>query len=125
MDGDCALCCMGARMIARFDRAGDIRICRAQTRLGAALLHHYGLAPDDPESWLFIADGRAHASLDGIIRVGAQIGGVGWGLQALRVLPRPVRDWLYRRIARNRYSLFGRADICAIPDPALRARLLE
>lgn len=125
MDGDCALCCMGARMIARFDRATEIRICRAQTELGAALLRHYGLAPGDPESWLFIVDGQAHGSLDGIIRVGAQVGGVGRGLQALRLLPRPARDWLYRRIARNRYGLFGKADMCAIPDPALRARLIE
>lgn len=36
----------------------------------------------------------------------------------------PKREWLYRRIARNRY-LFGKTDICAAPDPRLRARLLQ
>ncbi len=125
MDGECALCTTGARMIARFDRKAQVRICRSQTPLGAALLRHYGLNSDDPESWLFIQDGRGHASLDGMIRAGRTVGGPGWLLQPLRLLPRPVQDWLYRRIARNRYRLFGRADMCAIPDPALRARLME
>ena len=40
------------------------------------------------------------------------------------VLPRPVRDWLYRRIARNRYAIFGRTQMCASPDAALKQRLL-
>lgn len=125
MDGECALCTLGARLIARFDRRGAIRICRSQSALGAALLRHYGHDPADPESWLFIVDGRAYTSLDGMIRAGACVGGVGLLLQPLRLLPRVAQDWLYRRIARNRYRLFGRTDICAVPDPALRARLIE
>ncbi|HEV7368625.1 DUF393 domain-containing protein [Arenibaculum sp.] len=125
MDGECALCATGARLIARFDKASEFRICRAQTGLGAALLRHYGLDSDDPESWLYIVDGRAFTALDGMIRAGARVGGAGWLLQPLRLLPRPVQDWLYRRLARNRYRLFGRTDMCGLPDPALRARLME
>lgn len=125
MDGHCALCTRGARLIARFDTAGEFRICHSQSPLGAALLRHYGLDPENPESWLYLVDGRAHTSLDGMIRAGARIGGRGWLLQPLKLLPRTFQDWLYRRIARNRYSLFGRADMCAITEPALRARLIE
>jgi predicted DCC family thiol-disulfide oxidoreductase YuxK len=42
----------------------------------------------------------------------------------LRILPRPARAWLYRRIARNRYRL-GRSDMCSLPDPELRRRLMS
>lgn len=125
MDGECALCSVGARLIARFDTAGEFRICRTQSPLGRALLTHYGLAHDDPESWLYLVDGRAYTSLDAMIRAGRRVGGVGWLLQPLRLLPRRAQDVLYRVLARNRYRLFGRADLCAIPDPALRARLIE
>lgn len=125
MDGECALCSFGARLIARFDRAGAFRICRTQTDLGRALLTHYGLDPDDPESWLFIDRGRAFTSMGGMIRAGARVGGVGWLLQPLRLIPRPAQDWLYVRLARNRYRLFGRAEMCRLPDPRLRARLIE
>jgi predicted DCC family thiol-disulfide oxidoreductase YuxK len=125
MDGECVLCSLGARLIARFDKAGEFRICRTQTKLGQSLLLHYGLSPDDPESWLYIVDGRAYTSLDAMIRVADRLGGPGWLLQPLRLMPRPLQNWLYRRLARNRYWLFGRTDMCGIPDPALRARLME
>lgn len=125
MDGECVLCTFGARLIARFDRAGAFRICRAQTALGQSLLRHYGLTPSDPESWLYLVDGQAYTSLDALIRAGRRVGGAGWLLQVLRLLPRVVQDFMYRKIARNRYRWFGRANLCAMPDPALRARLME
>lgn len=36
----------------------------------------------------------------------------------------PLRDWIYTRVARNRFALFGRTDLCSIPDPRLKARLI-
>ncbi|WP_421708059.1 thiol-disulfide oxidoreductase DCC family protein [Algihabitans sp.] len=125
MDGDCALCSRTARLIVRLDRRQEFKICPTRTEIGQAVLYHYGLDPGDTESWLYLAEGRAYGSMDAVIRVGARLGGLGWALQGLRALPRSLQDWLYRRIARNRYSLFGRTDICALPDPQLRSRLME
>jgi predicted DCC family thiol-disulfide oxidoreductase YuxK len=42
-----------------------------------------------------------------------------------RILPRGLRDWLYRLVARNRYRWFGKSDTCMLPTPELRARFLE
>lgn len=125
MDGECVLCSVGARLIARFDKKAEFKICRTQSALGQTLLGHYGLSPHDPESWLYIVDGQAFTSLDAMIRVGRRMGGPGWLLQALRLIPSSLQDILYRKLARSRYRLFGRTNMCSIPDPALRARLLE
>ena len=116
MDGDCALCATGARIIARLDREQVFRIGRTQSPIGAALVRHYGLEPEDPETWLFIENGHAYSGMEAIIRIGTRLGGPGRLLGALRVFPRAVREWTYRRIARNRYW-FGRTDMCALPDP--------
>ena len=88
-------------------------------------MRHYGLDPDDPDSWLVVHDGQAVTSLDAMIEMGRIVGGPGWLLQPLRLLPAALKHWLYQRIARNRYALFGRTDLCALPDPKLRARLIE
>lgn len=124
MDGTCLLCATGARLIARLDHSGTIRICPIQTPLGHTVLKHYGMDPEDPATWLFLEDGVASSSFDGMIRVGRRIGGLGHLIRPLGLLPRGLQDWLYLRLARNRYRLFGRADLCEIPDPALRERLM-
>lgn len=124
MDAHCALCARGARWIARNDRAGAFTIIPVQSELGGALMRHYGLDPADPVSWLYVEHGRAFTSLDALIRVGRRLGGVWRGLVVLRLLPRAVQDPLYRLVARNRYRLFGRADLCALPDPQVQKRLL-
>jgi predicted DCC family thiol-disulfide oxidoreductase YuxK len=124
MDGECALCSRTARLIARRDQREEFRICPVQSELGRAILQHYGLDAGNPESWVYLADGKAYASLEAVIEAGTRLGGWARLTQALLILPRPARDWLYRRIARNRYAAFGRKQMCAIPDPALRRRLL-
>jgi predicted DCC family thiol-disulfide oxidoreductase YuxK len=125
MDAQCAICSWGARMIHRLDRAGTTRICPIQSPLGMALLHHYGLNPQDPTSWLFLDHGTAHRDFEAVLHAGRRFGGLGLVTQSLRLIPRPLRDWLYLRLARNRYRLFGRADLCALPDPALQQRILR
>ena len=124
MDGQCALCAKGARWIARGDRANEFRIIQMQSPLGAALLDHYGLDPDDPESWLYIVDGRAFTSMDAIIRVGFRLGGVWKVLAVLRILPQRLQDGIYGWAARRRLKLAKGKTICELPDPAVKARLL-
>jgi predicted DCC family thiol-disulfide oxidoreductase YuxK len=125
MDASCAICSWGARMIHRLDRHGTTRICPVQTPLGAALLRHYGLDALDPESWLFLDTGIAHKDFEAVLHAGRRFGGLALLTQALRILPKPLRTWLYLRLARNRYRLFGRADLCALPDADFQRRLLR
>ncbi|MEM9900279.1 MAG: DUF393 domain-containing protein [Pseudomonadota bacterium] len=125
MDAECAVCSWGARMIHRLDKSGTVRICPIQSPLGQALLVHYGLRADDPSTWLFIDDGLPYTDFDGVIYAGRRLGGWGRLAGVLRLCPKPARDWLYRRLARNRYAIFGPGDMCALPDPAFQSRLLK
>jgi predicted DCC family thiol-disulfide oxidoreductase YuxK len=40
-------------------------------------------------------------------------------------VPAPLRDALYRIIARNRYRLFGSSESCLIPPRGQAARFLD
>ena len=124
MDAHCALCARGATWIARHDRRGEFSIIPVQSDLGASLMRHYGLDPADPSSWLYVEEGKAHSSLDALIRVGQRFGGRWRALALLHILPKPVRDFVYRTVATNRYRWFGRADLCNLPDPEVQKRLL-
>ncbi|SLN25753.1 hypothetical protein ROA7450_01065 [Roseovarius albus] len=124
MDAQCALCARGARWIAQNDTQHEFRILPIQSPAGRALLHHYGLDPDDPTTWLYVEYGIAYTSLDALARVGTRLGGIWRMLHLFHLLPEAFQNPLYRAVARNRYRLFGRADLCTLPDPEVRKRLI-
>jgi predicted DCC family thiol-disulfide oxidoreductase YuxK len=86
-----------------------------QSDLGRALLRQHGYDPEDPLTFLVLDGDRCLTQSDAWIHLVAAAGG-GWRLiQATRVIPRVLRDRVYRVIARNRYRWFGRRTTCYIP----------
>jgi predicted DCC family thiol-disulfide oxidoreductase YuxK len=124
MDGLCALCTRAARLICKFDRRGVFKISPTGSDLGRAILAHYGLNSEHPASWLYLEEGKAYGSMEAVIRVGKRLGGWGRSVELLRLLPGRLQNRLYQCLADNRFRLFGRADMCAVPDPELQRRLL-
>jgi predicted DCC family thiol-disulfide oxidoreductase YuxK len=50
----------------------------------------------------------------------------GWGwVQVLRSVPKPFRDAVYSLVARNRYRIFRKYEVCFVPDAELKARVIE
>lgn len=124
-DGVCFLCSRSVAFVLVRDRQKQFRFATLQSTRGRALLIRHGLDPEDPDSFL-LADGAAgYANSDAIIRVVTALGGA-WRLAALfRLVPRLLRDRLYRWIARNRYRWFGRREACMVPSPEMQGRFLE
>jgi predicted DCC family thiol-disulfide oxidoreductase YuxK len=123
-DGVCVLCSGFVRMVVRLDRQSRFRFATAQSPFGEALFRQHGLRTVTYETNLVLIDGVAFTRLDSFVAVMSELGWPWRAAKALLLLPRPLRDWLYDRIARNRYALFGRKDSCDIPSPELRERFL-
>ena len=121
-DGVCVLCSGGVRYTLRHERDQAIRFVAIQSHEGRALAQAHGIDPDDPESFLFIEDGRALAKSDGVLALLRHLEGPARLLLAGNALPRPLRNWLYDRVACNRYRWFGQKTACEMPDPAQRHR---
>src|SRR5262245_25579306 len=119
-DGVCVLCSGIARFILKRDKSFAFRLAAAQSPLGRALLRHYGLDAEDLETNLVLADGVAYGKLDTVAVMGARLGGSWRVLSLVRLLPRSLADWLYDRVARNRYALFGRTERCMVAPPEWR-----
>ena len=123
-DGVCVLCSGFVRMVVRLDRKSRFRFATAQSPFGEALFKKHGLRTNSYETNLVLVDGAAFTQLDSFVAVMAELGWPWRAAKALLLLPRPLRNWLYDRIAKNRYALFGRKDICGIPPAELRERFL-
>lgn len=121
-DNICVLCSGGTAFLMKCDRRQSINFTSAQGELGQALYAHFGLALDD--SYLFIVEGRGYTMSDGYFALARSLGGLWKFAFVFRLVPRPLREAVYRMIASNRYSLFGKTEACALLSDEQRARLI-
>ena len=65
------------------------------------------------------------AKSDAFLRFTKEIGGV-WSIARLgKIIPRPMRNWLYDFVARHRYQVFGKYEACMLPDPRHKHKFIE
>ena len=124
-DGECVLCSGFFRFMLRHDRNKRFSFATAQGALGQRLYSALGLPTVEFETNLVLVDGVIYQRLDAFV---AAMRANGWPWRALTVLnivPRPLQDAVYHRIARNRYRIFGRYDTCMVPDASVRTRFID
>ncbi|MBA2933049.1 thiol-disulfide oxidoreductase DCC family protein [Sphingomonas sp. CGMCC 1.13654] len=123
-DAQCVLCSANAQFVLRHDKARRFRLAAMQGEVGAALFRRHGIDPDNPDTIIVVEGVTALRDSDAVLAIYT---GLGWPWRiagALRLIPRWLRDPPYRWIARNRYRLFGRRDICWMPTADFADRLL-
>jgi predicted DCC family thiol-disulfide oxidoreductase YuxK len=129
-DGVCGLCNRVVRLLLRLDREGHLRFAPLESPIAAEILARFPTPPGEPEGVLLITaalmpEEAIYRRFDAVAEALRTLSGP-WPLigALLRLVPRPLREWSYGLIARNRYRLFGRYDTCPLPTPAQRSRIL-
>ncbi len=125
-DGDCNICSRWVRFLMSRDGAAPFRFAAMQGAAGRGLLEKNGLNPDDPETFILVTETGVRQQTDAIAAILRMLPGP-WPAMgaAILTLPQPLRDWAYRRLARNRYRWFGKRDVCYAPAPNERWRFLS
>jgi predicted DCC family thiol-disulfide oxidoreductase YuxK len=134
-DGVCALCNGVVQFLMKHDGLDKFRYAPLQSSLGREVLARFDIHTF-PDGVMLLTEAltpgerlyqRSDAVAEALQLLGGRDGPGGyWRLagRALRLVPRPWRDWGYGIVARFRYRLFGRYDTCPIPPPEQRGRLL-
>lgn len=123
-DDMCVLCAGFVQWVIRHDHKRRFRFTSAQGPLGQAIYSDLGLDPLHFETNLLVVDGVAYGKLAGYIEVAVRLGGAWRTVAILKALPAALGDWIYDRIARNRFALFGRRDTCWTPSPDVADRVI-
>ena len=130
-DGVCGLCNRLVQFILRRDRDTVFRFASLQSALATTILDRHGVKAADLDTvYVVLNYDEPDESLlersDAVVFVLKQLGPFWRACAAVsRLLPRPIRDWKYRLVARHRYRIFGRYDTCPLPTEKTRARFLD
>lgn len=124
-DGVCNLCEASVQFIIKRDPQARFRFAPLQSKTGQELLRQRGLESGELSTMVLLDGGRHYTKSDAALRIARRLS-KGWSLLAVAwVVPRPIRDWVYERIAANRYRWFGQKESCLVPTPELRSRFLD
>ena len=124
-DGVCKLCNGWSRFIIRFDQARQFKLASVQSPEGQAILQYFNMPLDHFDTMLLVEGNQAHEKSEAFLRV---VRHLPWPFRVAllwRIFPKPVRDWMYDRIALNRYRLFGKYAVCMLPTPDHQKRFLS
>lgn len=123
-DGVCNLCNGFVQFVIARDPRSKFSFASLQSQAASRLVPRTGSATGR-ESIVLLEDGREFTQSTAALRIIAALG-FPWRLAAaLLVVPRPIRDWVYSILARNRYRWFGKRQVCMVPTPDLKRRFLE
>jgi predicted DCC family thiol-disulfide oxidoreductase YuxK len=135
-DGTCNFCDGAVHFVIDRERGSALKFAALQSEAGTALLDRSTTAEEakqlregitgdgDPDSVAFVQSGRVYTHSTAALRITRYLRWPWSWLAAFLIVPRPIRDAVYRWFARHRYAWFGKADACRVPTPELRARFL-
>jgi predicted DCC family thiol-disulfide oxidoreductase YuxK len=130
-DGVCGPCNRFVQFVLRRDRNAVFRFASLRSAFAATILARHAASPSDLDTLYVVVD---HELPDEYLlsRSGAaifvlkQLPGA-WPLLAflMQLVPKFLRDPAYNVVARNRYRLFGRSEVCAVSSEQDRSRFLD
>ena len=124
-DGVCNLCNGFVNFVIARDPAGRFQFGALQSAAAQRLLGSIDSREPWPDSIVLVERGRVWTQSAAALRVARALA-FPWPLAyVFVVVPRPLRDWIYNRVARNRYRWFGQRAVCMVPTPELRARFID
>ena len=124
-DGHCNLCNACVKFVINRDHLGKVRFASLQSRVGKTLMDERQIDQNYNDSLVLIEEEEVSVSSTAALRTLSYLSTWESQLKFLLVLPRPLRNLIYRFVAKYRYKWFGRREQCMVPTEELSQRFLE
>jgi predicted DCC family thiol-disulfide oxidoreductase YuxK len=122
-DGVCNFCNRIVQLIIRHDPSSQIHFAAQQSEAGEKLIKDLAIK-ESSNSVLFVKDGLVYYQSDAVIEIAKLLKGWPIIFKYGIIVPRFLRNAIYKFIAANRYAIFGKQDQCMVPKEEDRGRFL-
>jgi predicted DCC family thiol-disulfide oxidoreductase YuxK len=122
-DGVCNFCNRIVQIIIRHDPSAQIHFAAQQSEAGEKLLNQYSIQ-ESTSSVVFITKGLVYYQSDAVIEIAKLLKGWPSLFKYSIIVPRFLRIGIYKLIAANRYSIFGKQLQCMVPKEEDKKRFV-
>ncbi len=124
-DGVCNLCNRSVNFLISKDKKEVLKFASLQSEYAQNIIPKELLNRENLDTIIVYSDGQFYDRSNAVLKLCKVLGGGFYVVLIGYLIPRFVRDGLYRFIANNRYHWFGKQFQCRVPSPELKDRFLE
>ena len=124
-DGVCNLCNGAVQFAIERDPSAIFRFASLQSDFGQFILAQNVVGTEGGGTIILLENGKVYDRSTAALRVARQLSGWIKYLYVFIIVPKFVRDFVYRIVAKNRYRWFGKQESCWLPTKELKARFLD
>ncbi|GAB00355.1 MULTISPECIES: thiol-disulfide oxidoreductase DCC family protein [Acinetobacter] len=123
-DAQCVLCSAWADFMIKHDHQTQFKLVSVQSQLGQHILRKYQFPTDHFETMILLEKGQLYTESTAFLRIMQRLDFPYSSLKYGKLLPKKLRDFAYRRIALNRYRLFGKTEHCYVVGSDVESHFL-
>ncbi|MGG0255415.1 DCC1-like thiol-disulfide oxidoreductase family protein [Bacillus toyonensis] len=123
-DGDCNLCNQSVQFIIKRDPKGYFKFASRQSSIGIQVLSQYNISKTI-DSVVLIDNNKAYTESDAILNICRNLKRSCKLFFILLIIPKPIRNLYYKKVAENRYKWFDKQKQCLIPTPDIKKRFFR
>lgn len=124
-DGVCNLCNQSVNFIIKKDKNATFKFASLQSDFAKNVIKYVAdsnIVLNADQSLLLIKNNKVYKQSNAALLIAKELK---WPWKLLYIgiiIPKCVRDLIYKWIAGNRYRWFGRSESCSIPDESIQGR---
>ncbi|PCI10837.1 MAG: thiol-disulfide oxidoreductase [Flavobacteriaceae bacterium] len=124
-DGVCNLCNRSVQFIIKNDRHQKIKFASLQSDAAKEILLQLDAYNSDIDSIILLNQNQLFYKSSAVLRLCKVLGGGYNFLLIFWIIPKPIRNWGYDFVAKNRVRWFGKLESCMLPSKKLKSRFLN
>ena len=121
-DGECNFCNRNVQFVIKRDPKAVFKFASQQSEIGQQLLKKYNISKEE-NSLILLQNGRLFTKSTAALKISKNLHFFWKILYIFIVVPKPIRDYGYDLIAKNRYKWF-KDETCSIPSSSTYNRFL-
>ena len=114
-DGVCNFCNASVDLLFRKNKKKNLRYAALQSDFAKKLLAENSIDTKETDSIIYYAGGKFYFRSSAVLQLSKELSGIYRLLPVFYIVPRFIRDGIYKWIAKNRYKWFGKKETCRIP----------
>ena len=124
-DGVCNFCNSAVNFIIKRDHKNVFVFSPMQSQSAQSLIKKHGITDVNFDTFILIKNDVCYFRTNAALEITKDLSGYWYLFNFFRIIPSSIRDYIYNLFAKNRYSIFGKADSCMIPTPETKNKFLE